>query len=307
MVIDYISQGENKPSFDEWKLNPTLRNIWHNYDRLFLHNDLLVRSRTMHSPHPNYALVIPNSLVDKILQGVHDSPFCGHLGITRTEAQIRERFYWPGIRNSVVNHIKHCTVCQARNSPTNLSKAPMQTIDVGEPFSFWALDYMGPIAETSRGNKWCEAFPTKDQNASTAAQTLISKVFSRFGPPVVLHSDQGAKFESTLMHEICDIMGIAKTRTTAYHPRGDGQCERQNRTLQDMLAAFVSSRRDDWDLWLDAWTPLCTRTILVARNPLGLARTNWSLGSYLVCPLNPNWVSPLQAPPHTQNTHKLPA
>ena len=66
LVIDYISQGKNKPSFDEWKLNPTLRNIWHNYDRLFLHNDLLVRSRTMHSPHPNYALVIPNSLVDKI-------------------------------------------------------------------------------------------------------------------------------------------------------------------------------------------------------------------------------------------------
>ena len=56
------------------------------------------------------------------------------------------------------------------------------------------------------------------------------------------------------MHEVCDAMGITKTRTTAYHPQGDGQTERQNRTLQNMLTAFVSNRRDDWDLWLDSVT-----------------------------------------------------
>ena len=64
----------------------------------------------------------------------------------------------------------------------------MKTIDVGEPFTFWALDYIGPMSETSRGNKrilvvmdhftkWCEAFPTKDQKASTVANLLVSKVF----------------------------------------------------------------------------------------------------------------------------------
>ena len=226
VAIDYI-----EPDFNEWKSNPTLRNLWHNYDRVFVRNELLVRSRTVRSPHPDYALVIPPSLVSEILKGVHDSPFCGHLGVTRTETRIRQRLYWPGIRNSVVNYIKHCPVCQKRKSPTTLSKAPLQTIDVGQPFSFWALDFMGPIVETSRGNKyilvvidhftkWCEAFPTMDQKASTVAQTLISKVFSHFGPPTILHSDQGANFESNLMHEICDFMGIPKTRTTAYHPHG---------------------------------------------------------------------------------------
>ena len=107
------------------------------------------------------------------------------------------------------------------------------------------------LVVTDHFTKWCEAFPTKDQKASTVAQTLISKVFSRFGPPNILHSDQGANFDSNLMHEICDIMGVAKTRTTVYHPQGDGQIERHNRTLQDMLATFVSVIRDDWDLWLD--------------------------------------------------------
>ena len=45
------------------------------------------------------------------------------------------------------------------------------------------------------------------------------------------------------MHEVCDVMGITKTRTTAYHPQCDGQFERQNRTLQDMLSAFPRNMR----------------------------------------------------------------
>ena len=52
------------------------------------------------------------------------------------------------------------------------------------------------------------------------------------------------------MHELCDVMGSTKTRTTAYRPRCDGKVERQNRTMQDMLAAFCSKYKNDWDLWL---------------------------------------------------------
>ena len=53
------------------------------------------------------------------------------------------------------------------------------------------------------------------------------------------------------MHEIYGIMGIKKSRTTAYHPQGDGQVERQNRTLQEIIANFVSANQSDWDQWVD--------------------------------------------------------
>ena len=102
---------------------------------------------------------------------------------------------------------------------------------------------MGLLPETSRGNKyilvvvdlftkWCEAFATPDQKVSTVAPLSVSRIFSQFGPPAVLHSDQGRNFESTLLHEICIFMDITKTRTTSYHPQCDGQIERQNRTIQ---------------------------------------------------------------------------
>lgn len=224
-----------------------------------------MRSLGHRQPYPNYVMIVPTALRETILNAVHDNPFAGHLGITRTEERVRKRFYWPGIRNDVDMYVKKCAVCARNNSPVNNNRAPMGTIAVGEPFTFWAMDYMGPLPESSRGNKhilvvvdhftkWCEAFATPDQKASTVAPILISRIFSRFGPPAVLHSDQGRNFESVLMHEICNAMGITKTRTTAYHPQCDGQTERQNRTLQGMLSSFVSKRGDDWDLWLDSLT-----------------------------------------------------
>ena len=54
------------------------------------------------------------------------------------------------------------------------------------------------------------------------------------------------------MHDVCNIMDITKTRTTAYHPKYDGLVERQSRTLENTFSAFASKREGDWDLWLDS-------------------------------------------------------
>ena len=76
---------------------------------------------------------------------------------------------------------------------------------------------------------------------------MVSNFVSRFGVPYVIHLDQGREFESRLFEEVCLLLGIEKTRTTPYHPQSDGLVERFNRTLQQMLSAFVNKERDDWD------------------------------------------------------------
>ena len=100
-------------------------------------------------------------------------------------------------------------------------------------------------------SKWCEVLPTKDQKARTVSEALVSKLFTRFGPHVTLHSDQGSNFESNLMKEVCSLMGIHTSRTSASHPQYDGLVERQNQTLQDIISSYVSKNKDDWDLWVD--------------------------------------------------------
>ena len=62
------------------------------------------------------------------------------------------------------------------------------------------------------------------------------------------NGDQGRNFESTILRQILDAFGVTKTRTTAYHPAGDGLVERFNRSLLQMLRAFVN--QGDWEQYL---------------------------------------------------------
>lgn len=84
--------------------------------------------------------------------------------------------------------------------------------------------------------RWMEAYPIPNQEATTVAKKLTDEFFFRFSPPEQLHSDQGRQFESQLIAEICKLLGIKKTHTTAYHPQSDGLVERFNRTLLGMLS-----------------------------------------------------------------------
>ena len=74
-------------------------------------------------------------------------------------------------------------------------------------------------------------------------QSLIhkfSEFFSLFGFPDTVLSDQGSQFES---HEFKDYLrnfGVKKLRTNAWHPSGNGVCERFNKTLKSAMQAFLN-------------------------------------------------------------------
>jgi len=124
-----------------------------------------------------------------------------------------------------------------------------------------AVDILGPFPDSPSGNRyilaamdyftrWAEAYAIPNQEAATVADKLVSNFFLRFSPPEQLHSDQGRQFESTLLKEICHSLGIHKTRTTPYHPQGDGLVERFNRTLLSMLATTTRDHPATWETLL---------------------------------------------------------
>ena len=191
-------------------------------------------------PLPEYIFVIPTTLIVPVLNGIHRSPFSAHMGVKRTTFRARNHFCWPKmaihIKDFVQNVLNSAKRSEQKHGLHN-SKAPPQAIEINEPSIFWAMDYMGPLPETARGNKhlfvimdhftkWCEAFTTKDQRTSAVAELLVPQFFSRFRPPTVIHSDQGRNIESNLMHNFCWLMVIHKSRTTAYQPQCGGQLER---------------------------------------------------------------------------------
>ncbi|XP_033758002.1 uncharacterized protein LOC117340349 [Pecten maximus] len=117
---------------------------------------------------------------------------------------------------------------------------------------------MGGLPTTANGNnyiivvsdyfsKWTEAYAVPNHTALTVADKLVTEFICRFGTPRYIHSDQGREFESELFQTICSKLGVKKTRTTPYRPESDGQVERFNRTLIQMLSSFVNTQMDDWD------------------------------------------------------------
>ncbi|XP_033728208.1 uncharacterized protein LOC117317503 [Pecten maximus] len=94
---------------------------------------------------------------------------------------------------------------------------------------------------------WTEAFAVPNHTALTVADKLVTEVFSRFGCPVQLHTDQGREFESELFKEVCALLGVQKSRTTPYRPQSDGLVKRFNRTLKQMLSIYIDQDKLNWD------------------------------------------------------------
>ena len=120
---------------------------------------------------------------------------------------------------------------------------------------------LGPLPVSEKGHKyilvisdyftkWTEAYPMPNMEASTVASLFVHNFVCRFGAPNFLHTDQGRNFESTLMSEICKLLGVIKTRTTPYHPQSDSLVERFNHTLLNMLSIVAKDQEQDWDLHL---------------------------------------------------------
>ena len=83
--------------------------------------------------------------------------------------------------------------------------------------------------------KWVEAYPIRGMEARTVAETPVEGFISRMGVPMIIHFDQGRNFESRRFKQMCNLLGIKKTRTTALRPNSNGLVQRYNRTLNEML------------------------------------------------------------------------
>ena len=238
---------------------PTTKAYWGMWDSLRLVDGVLYRLwESPDEKSQSLQLVLPEVLRAEVLKHLHDDITGGHLGVNKTLNKVRTRFYWANCRRDVAEWCSKCDPCAARKGPPRKPRAPLSLYNVGSPMERVAIDILGPLPESDAGNKylliamdyfskWPEGYALPNMEAQTVADALLEGFFSRFGMPLELHSDQGRNFESTLFKDVCDILGIRKTRTTPLHPQSDGMVERFNRTIENQLTAFVSTNQRDWD------------------------------------------------------------
>ena len=103
---------------------------------------------------------------------------------------------------------------------------------------------------TDHFTRYALAYPSKTQTAQATARILWDNFICHYGFPEKFISDQGRNFESDLIKELCKIAGVKKLHTTPYHPQGNGQCERFNSTLCNMLGTLSEEEKSDWKSYL---------------------------------------------------------
>ena len=248
------------PKKDELKqFSIGTRRLFQLWDQLKVKGGVLHRNFVgTEEVRPCLQLVVPMSQRKIVLAELHEGVTGGHLGQEKTLMKLKERFYWPGHWNDVQNWCNTCAACISRKTTAPKQRASLQSILVGQPMQLVAVDILGPLPESGNGNsyilvvgdyftRWMEAYPIQNQEAVTVAQKLVDEIFCRFSVPEQLHSDQGRQFESAVIKEICNLLHIEKTRTTAYHPQSDGLVERFNRTLLSMLTTCGRSHPFEWE------------------------------------------------------------
>ena len=243
----------------------SLKAYWAQWESVREEDGVLYREFVLEGKKTRRQILVPTSLQGEVFAQLHAAVTGGHMGVRRTLANIRARFYWVKLKEDVMDRCRRCSSCAARKPPTKKKKAPLKKYVMGLPLERVALDILGPLPLTAQGNryvlvmsdyftKWVEAVALPDQEAKTTADAFVTHFVTKFGVPMFLHTDQGRNFESKLFKEMGRLLGVKKTRTTAYRPQSDGLVERFNRTLATMVTAYASEHQRTWDKYLPMLT-----------------------------------------------------
>lgn len=133
---------------------------------------------------------------------LHDDPQSGHLGIHRTVSRAKNRFYWVDYKPDIIKWVHNCTICNSRKQPHRKAKSKMKQYCVGAPMERVALDLIGPLPLSHKGNKyvlivsdyftkWAEGYPMPDMETTTIVDNFVTNFVCRFGVPRQIHTDQG--------------------------------------------------------------------------------------------------------------------
>jgi len=239
-----------RPNKTEWsKLSKPCRLLLQQYPKLKIENEVLYRVTSN-----DKQIILPSKHMNLVLNELHNK--MAHLGSERVLDLARRRFYWPKMKTQIDYYIKNQCKCLMNKKPIREQRAPLVPIRSTYPFEIISIDFLH--LDKAKGGyeyilvvcdhftKFCQAYATKNKSAKSAADKIFNQFIFNYGFPTRIHHDKGGEFNNKLFQRLHELSGIKSSQTTPYHPMGDGQVERMNRTLLNMLKTLDYNQKHDW-------------------------------------------------------------
>lgn len=251
----YWRRGKPPTALERAKESPAVVELVRQWANIQEHGGVLYRQS--HVPGGSVKvmqLLLPQLLHEEVLTALHNNH--GHQGVERTTILVCQRCYWPFMRKDIKRWCCECQRCLVAKAVQPKLRTFMGSLLASRPLEILAIDFTllekssdgkeNLLVVTDVFSKFAQAYPTVDQKATTVARVLTEQWFYTYGVPQCIHTYQGRQFEGELFQRLCQLYGIHKSRTSPYHPEGNGQCERFNRTLHDLLRTLPSEKKKRW-------------------------------------------------------------
>lgn len=171
--------------------------------------------------------MVPQARSTKIIELHHDHELSNHPGTEETLRKIKQKYAWKGMRKQISEYVKKCEVCAQVKTAGRTIQASLTPRKLNGPFHTISIDLMGPYTRSRKGkkyilvatdlfSKWVEAYPLNSTTSSKIIQLLEQELFSRFGYPKVVISDNGSQFTSKAMQAAFNKWQIIHHTTAIY-------------------------------------------------------------------------------------------
>jgi hypothetical protein len=240
------------------------------------------------------------SLKTTIISEHHDNRISGHIGYQKTYDNITRNYYWPNMYIDIKLYVRSCLVCQRTKAENRKPAGLLKPLPI--PTRRWqcvTMDFIVQLPLSTSGydaifvvvdklSKRAYFIPTTTTATAPDTALLYLKHVSKngHGIPEIIISDRDSKFTSLFWKSLWSLLDTKLAMSTAFHPETDGQTERMNRTLEQMLRAYTNKQQNNWDELL----PYCemaynnSKNVSTGFSPFFLNYgQNMSLPSNLLC------------------------
>ncbi|GJP40392.1 hypothetical protein CLOM_g24662 [Closterium sp. NIES-68] len=200
---------------------------------------------------PSYRL-----LRELLIQEVHDWNLSGHFGVDKTLKALQRFYYWPDMVTNLQRYVAGCPICQRMKSSHQRPTGLLQPLEPPQrPWQHVTMDFVTGLPAGPSGNdavlvvvdrltKMAHFAPCRRTiTAEETSRLFISTVVRLHGIPAAIISDRDPKFTSKFWQNTWARYGTHLQFSSAYHPQTDGQMERTNQTMEQLIRTNCPDRK----------------------------------------------------------------